>query len=314
MAWFRYYDLDGNYVYPNLRKKITFPIAKENIVKDSWLFIDVENLDVDIYYALNKQGSIFTKTASVDPDSYLVVYEDKSSENYDSTPVITQIVDNLLYFKAAENHSKDIDINKQYSLYYKTPNLKLIKKRTQDNQYQACEESESQFVSSEEDVNVSSYIRDLNSNNYYNLSFVNSESNWDSGVSKNPGASLIGTFTGPNIKIYSDKGPDYGKFRIRIMPYGSDQNADNEIVLDYWEEIDLYNQNKSTDALVFSKTDLSYKNYVFEIVSNYEKNILSSDGKINIKKYSFSLNNYLTLNKEEVSSSLLGRIVTGATL
>jgi hypothetical protein len=98
------------------------------------------------------------------------------------------------------------------------------------------------------------------------------------------------------------------------MPYGSDQNADNEIVLDYWEEIDLYNQNKSTDALVFSKTDLSYKNYVFEIVSNYEKNILSSDGKINIKKYSFSLNNYLTLNKEEVSSSLLGRIVTGATL
>ena len=76
MAWFRYYDLDGNYVYPNLRKKITFPIAKENITKDSWLFIDVENLDVDIYYSLNKEGSIFTKTASTDPDSYLVVYED----------------------------------------------------------------------------------------------------------------------------------------------------------------------------------------------------------------------------------------------
>jgi hypothetical protein len=35
---------------------------------------------------------------------------------------------------------------------------------------------------------------------------------------------------------------------------------------------------------------------------------------MNIKKYSFSLNNYLSLNKEEVSSSLLGRIVTGATL
>jgi hypothetical protein len=313
MAWFRYYDLDGNYIYPNLRKKIIFPIAKETLAKDSWIFIDVENLDIDIYYSLNKEGSVFTKTASTDPDSYLVVYEDKSSENYDSTPVISQIVGNLLYFKAAENHSKDIEINKQYSLYYKTPNLKLIKKRTQDNQYQACEEAQSEFVSSEEEVNVSSYVRDLTSDNYYNLSFVNSESNWDSGVSKNSGASLIGTFTVPNIKIYCDKGPDYGKFKIRITAYGSDQDIDNKVVLD-WQDVDLYSQSKSTDALVFSKTDLSYKNYVFEIVSNHEKNILSSDGKMNIKKYSFSLNNYLSLNKEEVSSSLLGRIVTGATL
>ena len=127
------------------------------------------------------------------------------------------------------------------------------------------------------------------------------------------GASLIGTFTGPNINIYSDKGPDYGKFRIRITAYGSDQDIDNKVVLD-WQEVDLYNQNKSTDALVFSKADLSYKNYVLEIVSNDEKNIISTHGKMKIKKYSFSLNNYLSLNKEEVSSSLLGRIVTGATL
>ena len=313
MAWFKYYDLDGNYVYPNLRKKINFPIPKENILKDSWIFLDVTDLDIDVYYQLSKTNSQFTKTASVDQDSYLVVYEDRSSENFESTPVKTQIIDNMLYFRAAENHLKDTEIKKQYSLYYKTPNLKLIKKRTQDIYYEACEESQSEFVSSEEEVDIFSNVRNINSNNYYNLSFINSESDWKTGVSKNPGASLIGTFTGPNLKLYCDKGPDFGKFKLRIISYGDNIQAFNTTVVD-WQEIDLYDQTKNENVLVFSKTNLSFKDYLFEIVCDHEKNILSSDGKVNIKSYSFSLNNYLTLNKEEISSSLLGRTVTGATI
>lgn len=311
MAWFKYYDFDGNYIYPNLRKKIIFFELKENISKDSWIFLNVKDLDIDIYYQLNKTSSEFTQTPTVDQDSYLVVYEDKSSEVFEFTPVKTHIVNDILYFKAAEDHVKNMEIKKQYSLYYKTPGLKSIKKRTQDSFYQSCEETEAEFITSEEDVNTSADVRNINSNNYYNLSFINNESNWNAGVSKNTGASLMGTFTGPNIKIYCDKGPDYGKFKMRIISY--DENANNEIVLD-WQEIDLYNQIKEENILVFSKTNLLFKNYFFEIISNYEKNILSSDGKINIKSYSFSLNNYLTLEKEEISSSLLGRVVTGATL
>ena len=311
MAWFKYYDFDGNYIYPNLRKKINFSELKENISKDSWIFLNVKDLDIDIYYQLNKTSSEFTQTPTVDQDSYLVVYEDRSSEVFEFTPVKTHIVNDILYFKAAEDHVKNMEIKKQYSLYYKTPGLKSIKKRTQDSFYQSCEETEAEFITSEEDVNTSADIRNINSNNYYNLSFINNESNWNAGVSKNTGASLMGTFTGPNIKIYCDKGPDYGKFKMRIISY--DENANNEIVLD-WQEIDLYNQIKEENILVFSKTNLLFKNYFFEIISNYEKNILSSDGKINIKSYSFSLNNYLTLEKEEISSSLLGRVVTGATL
>jgi hypothetical protein len=313
MAWFRYYNFDNNYVYPNLRKKITFSELKENISKDSWIFLNVKDLDIDIYYQLSKTNSQFTQTPEVDPESYLVVYEDKSSEVFDFTPVKTHIVGDLLYFKAAEDHAKNTELKKQYSLYYKTPNLKLIKKRTQDSSYQSCEETESEFITSEEDVNTTADVRNINSNNYYNLSFINNESNWNAGVSKSSGASLMGTFTGPNLKVYCDKGPDYGKFKMRIISYDENEISSNEVILD-WQEIDLYNQTKQENVLVFSKTNLLFKNYLFEIISNYEKNILSSDGKINIKSYSFSLNNYLILGKEEISASLLGRVVTGATL
>ena len=49
MAWFRYLNEDGQYVYPNLRKKIIFPIdsnsgkqlIKEDILENSWIFVNV---------------------------------------------------------------------------------------------------------------------------------------------------------------------------------------------------------------------------------------------------------------------------------
>jgi len=313
MAWFRYLNEDGGYVYPNLRKKIIFPVdsdsgkqlIKEDILKNSWIFVNVKDLNVDIYQSLTKVDLAFVKTDEVDNDSYLVVYESKSSEDYNSIPVVTQIVGDLLYFKAAEDHLKNIDVNKQYSLYYKTPYLKLIKKVVNSIDYQQCEESQAEFISSDEDVDIFSHIRDLNSNNHYNLSFINNQLYWDSGVSQKPGASLIGTFTGPKIQIYCDKGPDYGKFKIKITAYGSDLEADNIMVYD-WQSVDLYSENNIKNSEVFSKTNLLYKNYVFEIVSE-NKNI-------NIKKYGFSLNNYLTLSKEEISPTLFGRVISGSNL
>jgi len=309
MSWFKYLDLDGKDAYPNLKKKITFPTPKESIAKNDWLFADITDLNIDTFYTLTQTNAIFEKSESIEPDSYLVVYEDVSVIGTEFVPVITQIVGNLLYFKAAEDHPKDININKQYSLYYKTPNLKLIKKVSTN--YQACQESEAEFVSSEEDVNPSSYVRNLTSTTHYALSFVNTELNWKEGVSISSGASLIGTFTGPNLFIYSDKGPDYGKFKLRITSYGEDTEVNNKVELD-WTYVDLYSQTKTSESLVFSKTNLSYKTYVFELVSDFEKNLLSSDGKINIKKYTFSLDNSLTLEKEEISSTLLARVITGA--
>lgn len=313
MAWFRYLDEDGQYVYPNLRKKINFSIdsnsgkqlIEEDVLKDSWMFVDVKGLNIDIYQSLAKIDSAFVKSDEIDNDSYLVVYESKSSENYNSTPVISHVVGDLLYFKAAEDHLKNLDINKQYSLYYKTPYLKLIKKVANSTNYQQCEETQAEFISSDEDVNIFSHIRNLNSKNHYNLSFINSQIYWDSGISQKPGASLIGTFTGPNLQIYCDKGPNYGSFKIKITAYGSDLDADNVMVYD-WQSVDLYSENNVKDSQVFSKTNLLYKNYVFEIVSENKS--------INIKKYGFSLNNNLTLEKEEISPTLLGKVVSGSNL
>ena len=304
MAWFRYLDSDGKYLYPNLRKKIVFPIdpdsekhlIQEDVLKNSWLFINVKNLKIDIKNSLTLTDGSFVVADEVNNNSYLVVYESKSSNNHNSTPVMTQIVGDLLYFKAAEDHPKNININNEYSLYYKTPDLKLIKKVVGTNEYQQCAENQSEFISAS--VNNYFHVRSLDSSSYYSLSFINSELYWDSGVSKKPGASLIGTFTGPNLKVYCDKGPDYGRFAIKITVYGSELDVDNEVVLD-WESIDLYSEDKSENVQVFFKTDLLYKNYVFEI--------FSENKNINIKEYSFSLNNFLTLQREEINPNLLVR-------
>lgn len=309
MAWFKYLDLDGVEVYPNLRKKITFPIPKEDVVKDAWLFVDTLNLRLDTFYTLVENNGQFEKDDIIEPDSYLVVYEDISSASNSFTPVTTQVVGNLVYFKAAENHLKDIKISKQYSLYYKTKNLKLIKKNTPSGIYQECLEADAEFVSSDEDVNTSSYERNPSSLGYYNFSFPNANSEWSNGLSLKAGASLIGTFTGPNFSLYCDKGPSYGRLQIKISSYGSDIQSDNATEID-WQDIDLYNQTELKNVVVFSRTNLFYKKYVFEIVSNFEKNLLSSDGKVNIKKYTFTLDNSLNLQKEEISSTLLGRVVS----
>jgi|GEM_PF-1885446 len=303
MAWFRYKDLDSEDVYPNLRRRINFPIPKENILKDSWLFVDVSGLNIDMFSTLVLSNNVYVKSENSEPDSYIVVYEDNLHDNYFFTPVITQLVGTILYFKAAEDHNKDSGINKGYSLYYKTNNLKLIKKNS-TSVYQNSEESLAQFLSSEEDVDIASYIRSPNLGGHYNMSFMNAGVDWDDGISQNTGASLIGTFTGPNFNLYCNKDSSYGKFKIRFLSY----DEENKVVLD-WQEIDLYSQILQVDSLVFSKTDLLYKKYVFEIVANYEKNILSSNGRINIKNYKFTLDNSLSLQKEEISSSLLGTIM-----
>lgn len=303
MAWFKYKNLENLDVYPNLRRKINFPVPKENILKNSWLFVDVKNLEIDTFSTLILKDNLYIKEEKSEPDSYIVVYEDNSNNNYFFTPVISQLVGTILYFKAAENHNKDLNLNKSYSLYYKTFNLKLIKKIS-TSVYQNCEESLSQFLSSEEDVDIASYVRSPSLGGHYEMSFINMNKDWDNGISKNIGSSVIGTFTGPNFKLYCDKGPNYGKLKIRFLSY----TDDNKIALD-WQDIDLYNQSSQLETLVFSKTNFEYKKYVFEIVGNYEKNILSSDGKINIKNYKFTLDNSLYLEKEETNPFAIGRVL-----
>ena len=76
----------------------------------------------------------------------------------------------------------------------------------------------------------------------------------------------------------------------------------------------MFSENKKEKILVFSTDDLYYKDYIFEIKADYERNPSSKDGRIEVDHYSYALNIYAKIDKEEVSPYLFGRIVSGGTV
>lgn len=317
MTWFRYLPSiaspsesiqDESYVYPILKREIVIPTLNQDIPKDSWLFVDVNNLNIDDFI----DNSLVTQT---EMNSYLVVYESQSNDDYNFTPVKSHIINNRLFFQTAELHEKDVEITKQYSLYYKTENIKYIKKVQNGNylDYISCPEEESEFVTQESDVDQTSFNVYPSTEQTYAFSFTNLDVDWKDGVSLIPGAKAIGLFTGPFIELYCDKGPDLGKLEIRIISFGSEATP-APIVEQDWTIIDLYNSEKQNSQMVFNKTDLYYKTYVFEIKSNFEKNELSSNGKIKVNYYSYAYDAKCTTEEEQISPYIFGRTFSGGNL
>lgn len=317
MTWFRYLPVtaspsipnqDTSYVYPILRRKINIPALKQDIEKDNWLFVDISNLSIDKFINSSLQEE-------VKQNSYIVVYESKSSDDYNFIPVKSHIVGNRIYFQAAVDHEKDTQIENQYSLYYKTDDIKKIKKVNNGvyEDYISCSGEQAEFITQSSDVDETSFDVNSNTSAFYSFSYLNIETDWEEGFSKNPGAKLIGTFTGPLFELFCNKGPDLGKFRLRIISLSSDATPQDIVEID-WQEIDLFNENKKENILVFSTDDLYYKDYIFEIKADYEKNSLSKDGKIEVDHYSYAFNVYAKIDKEEISPYLFGRIVSGGTV
>ncbi len=313
MAWFRYLKYgevtsssvtSSNYQYPNVRRKINFPLPSQDIEANTWVFVDISDLGIDkvINSSLSEESQ---------ERSFVVVYESRSNDDYLFQPVNTNIYDNRLFFQTAEKHYKDIEIQKQYSVYYKTKNIKNIAKVVNGDieDYEAVDDIESEFVYSI--VQYDDYYSEVQTTDVkkYSLSFLNNNIDWKDGVSQNPGATAVGNFTGPSLKIFCSKGPDYGIMKLRIIGLSSEATPSSEVVVD-WQEIDLYDSENSNDNEVYSITSLSYRKYVFEIKSDFEKNILSSNGRINLNKYSYLLDQDLTLSSEEISPFLLTRIIT----
>lgn len=124
MGWFKYLKeteqisssvQNLNYSYPLCKRDIINFIASDNLEKDSWLFVDIQNFNVNKY----SDSSLATQN---DDYSYIVIYE----KNSVFTPVKTVIKNNLLYFQAAEDHTANEFVSGQYSLYYHTPNLRKL--------------------------------------------------------------------------------------------------------------------------------------------------------------------------------------------
>jgi len=317
MTWFRYLPAtanpsislqDTNYIYPILRRKINISTLKQDILKDSWLFVDISNISIDKF--INSSLQEETKI-----NSYLVVYESKASDDYNFTPVKSHIVGDRIYFQTAIDHEKDVEIENQYSLYYKTDNIKKIKKVNNGvyEDYISCTDQQAEFITAASEIDETSFDVSSDTSAFYNFSYLNIETDWENGITKNPGAKLIGTFTGPLFELFCNTGPDLGKFKLRIISLSSDATPEDIVEFD-WQEIDLFSETKKQNVLVFSKTNLYYKDYIFEIKADYEKNPLSKDGKIEVDHYSYAFNPYATISKEEVSPYLFGRIVSGGTV
>lgn len=146
----------------------------------------------------------------------------------------------------------------------------------------------------------------------YSISFLNDNIDWKNGLSINAGATSVINFTGPRISINAERGPEYGIMKIRIIGLSSEATPSVDVVVD-WQEIDLYSDTYSTSLYteVYAKNDLAYRRYIAEIKSDFEKNILSSSGKIKINGYSFIEDQYLSLKSEEISPFLLTRVIVG---
>lgn len=147
------------------------------------------------------------------------------------------------------------------------------------------------------------------STGYYKLAFFNDGIDWVESQSTKTGAKCSCKFTGPNIKIFGSKGPSYGKLRLRIISTTYAQNEEEKIALD-WTEVDCYS-NAESNSVIFEKTDLDYLEYILEIETLEDKNILSTGKSIKINKVSFLRNFYLSLDKQEINPDLSFKSIGG---
>lgn len=302
MTWFKYLKSsettnssteNTNYSYPYLKRLINNFKPLDTISSSSWVFIDIEDLEIDKYLNSSLQNVN-------DESSYLVVYESTTSED-NFQPVKSIIYNNILYFQVAEEHISNSNIQKSYAIYYKTPGLRYIKPVNNGNKtsYQLTTQSLGQYHCQYSEVDLSSFDVGLNSNSFYNFSF-NSE--WENGVSKNSSSFLTLTFTGPNIYIYGDKGSNFGKFKLRIFSLEG-ENSESPTLVQDWQIIDCYSSNNLLNQILFQKNNLELRDYNLELQVLDDKNILSSNNVVKINSYSFTYNLYLQADIEQITQN-----------
>jgi len=309
MAWFKYIKYgetlpSTNYKYPLVKKEITFPKPKQDIVKDTWIYINLNDLKIDKF--INNLA-----VEESDSSSYLVIYEDTSQDGENFTFVESEIINGILYFRTAEIHKKDIELTKQYSLYYKTKKIKNLKQVTNNSniQYQEVDAEDSDYpISVQVETNYLTTVSVSEVKNY-GFSFLNQNIDWIDGESKQPNAKVVGLFTGPTLKISCNTGPNFGIFKISITRMSDDATPGAEKVVESYL-VDCYSSSFD-EKVVYMNVDLDYKEYMFEIESNFQKNPLSSDGKIKITSFSYLYNPFLTFGLELLNPNLLARKITG---
>jgi len=296
---------------------------RDYIYKNDWLFVGLGN---------NEINKIFDQS-SIKQDqnhSYVVIYEYPNSDqtilSSTPTPTKSKIVDNIIYFQAVKNHEIDTQLDGKYSIYYGQDYLKYIHAtpytevgKQKYSYIELPEETSKSYDNSQSiprlyDATPSSidlYQTNLSSksNGYYKLAFFNDGIDWKDSISQKIGAKAVANFSGPNIKLHAKTGPSYGKVKIRIISR-QEKSSDTETVVVDWTEIDCFSLNEQ-ESVIYTKTNLEYKDYNIEIEVLEDKNILSTGNIVSISKITFLKNMYIELGQQELSTELVFTSIGG---
>jgi hypothetical protein len=313
MAWFNYYTTSAltTSVKAPVRRLISFPNINDNIKSGDWINVSLEDYTIGQVYSYFG-GSV---VQSFDQDSFLVVYETLTTQ----VPTYSYLdPEGHLYFKAVA----DINLGQQpagsYYLYYHSDNIQYIS-LVGSNYVSTTNPSGSNYMGSTTVAGVSyvDYYSHVVSKSATNtriaqIGYLGDSSSWINGSTTVPGAKILGSFDGPNLKIFADKGPDKGKVKIKIIKTSA--SGTGQSVIRTEESVDMYAQSLNADAEIFSFSTKStdavqltdrYSTFAFEIELLSEKNIASTGTGFNMTKYAFGKNYNLSLGNEEIESSIV---------
>lgn len=313
MAWFNYYTTSGltTSIKPPVRRRIIFPNINDNIKIGDWINISLEEYNIGQVYSYSGGAVV----QSFDQDSFLVVYETLTSQ----TPTYSYLDENdHLYFKSVS----DVNLGEQpsgyYYLYYHADNVQYIS-LIGSNYVSTTVPSGTNFmgsttISGASYVDYYSHVINKPSNNtrIAQIGYLGNSSAWTNGATSMPGAKILGSFDGPKLRIYADKGPDKGKVSIKIIKTSA--TGTGQSVVYTQSSIDMFSQSSIENVEIFSfdakniseiQIEDRYSTYSFEIELLTEKNIASSGTGFNLTKYAFGKNYNLSLNNEEIESSIV---------
>lgn len=312
MAWFKplkeTYEIgieavSSDFLKVPVKRKIYFNYLPNDIEAGEQVYVDLGSKFVNKYIDSNLQST-------TDDYSYIVIYEDSADSSF-FVPVKSRAVENILYFNAEEKIEKDTFSTRYYSVYYGMTNLKYLEEIFIDDEpyYQRIE---SQYIPqveglyfdlATEDIEEYSYDATEDSLKEYKLALYNNGLDWVNGKSQIVGAKAFGSFDGPRFRIIGQKGPNYGKFRIRIFSYYDDNSISKNLALD-WTTVDCHANEESSDQVLYSNTTLEYSKYIFELEVLSEKNVMSSSNAVEITKYQFFPDYKLTYDVEEINPDI----------
>lgn len=304
MIWFKYLksnqgtnstEENTNYSYPQVKRKIERFKPSIDLSQGSWLSVDVAELGIDSYLTDKLEEAI-------DDTSYIVVYENTLRVD-DFTPVVTKIYDNVVYFKAAEDHESGVFIKKEYSLYYKTPGLQNINLVTngQTTSYKISD-SNNPYNPGAITENVTAYTVNVGDSGYYNFSFINPGVDWQNGQSNEKGSKVYINFLGPKITVNGSKGPSYGKLFYRIKPVNPKESV--YIVVDDYYVVDCYSSNELSNTELFSVSNLEKEEYVLEIAVSGDGHTNATGSKVKLSNFVFNFDLDLEISKEYLSTNI----------